>query len=95
MSETMTLTADTEHAGKRMDRWLADTLARDDLSRSRLKALIQEGALRRNGQVLIDPSAKVTAGADYSLTLQDATPCLLYTSPSPRDVEESRMPSSA
>ena len=25
----------------------------------------------------------------------DSTPCLLYTSPSPRDVEESRMPSSA
>ena len=26
---------------------------------------------------------------------QEASPCLLYTSPSPRDVEESRMPSSA
>ena len=25
----------------------------------------------------------------------EATTCLLYTSPSPRDVEESRMPSSA
>ena len=25
----------------------------------------------------------------------DVIPCLLYTSPSPRDVEESRMPSSA
>ena len=25
----------------------------------------------------------------------DTCPCLLYTSPSPRDVEESRMPSSA
>ena len=25
----------------------------------------------------------------------NSTPCLLYTSPSPRDVEESRMPSSA
>ena len=25
----------------------------------------------------------------------DILPCLLYTSPSPRDVEESRMPSSA
>ena len=25
----------------------------------------------------------------------DGIPCLLYTSPSPRDVEESRMPSSA
>ena len=26
---------------------------------------------------------------------EDLTSCLLYTSPSPRDVEESRMPSSA
>ena len=26
---------------------------------------------------------------------EDADACLLYTSPSPRDVEESRMPSSA
>ena len=72
MSETITLIADTEEAGTRLDRWLADTLARDDLSRSRLKALIKEGALCRNGQVLTDPSAKVTTGADYSLTLPDA-----------------------
>ena len=28
-------------------------------------------------------------------SLDKAIPCLLYTSPSPRDVEESRMPSSA
>ena len=28
-------------------------------------------------------------------TTQTLVPCLLYTSPSPRDVEESRMPSSA
>ena len=27
--------------------------------------------------------------------MEEYTPCLLYTSPSPRDVEESRMPSSA
>ena len=27
--------------------------------------------------------------------LEESTDCLLYTSPSPRDVEESRMPSSA
>ena len=35
---------------------------------------------------------------NYGLTrkeLQSGNPCLLYTSPSPRDVEESRMPSSA
>ena len=41
------------------------------------------------------------AGAENSLnfleSLRDmlSTGCLLYTSPSPRDVEESRMPSSA
>ena len=29
------------------------------------------------------------------LAFMDVMPCLLYTSPSPRDVEESRMPSSA
>ena len=29
------------------------------------------------------------------MTLFFSSPCLLYTSPSPRDVEESRMPSSA
>ena len=36
--------------------------------------------------------------ADSRIWLNDvpqAIPCLLYTSPSPRDVEESRMPSSA
>ena len=38
-------------------------------------------------------------GADLfmekEITLLEALTCLLYTSPSPRDVEESRMPSSA
>ena len=31
----------------------------------------------------------------YALTLEGGTPCLLYTSPSPRDRTRSRMPSSA
>ena len=37
------------------------------------------------------------AGADVHCggSVPRATSCLLYTSPSPRDVEESRMPSSA
>ena len=33
--------------------------------------------------------------ADQTLNLTELSICLLYTSPSPRDVEESRMPSSA
>ena len=32
---------------------------------------------------------------DNTPSTDNTTPCLLYTSPSPRDVEESRMPSSA
>ena len=42
----------------------------------------------------MDVAKQVLIGADYSnKDLRGA--CLLYTSPSPRDVEESRMPSSA
>ena len=36
--------------------------------------------------MLIDPSAKVTAGADYSLTLQDATPALPQPEMLPLDI---------
>ena len=36
-----------------------------------------------------------TLGYDTIYGYQDIKDCLLYTSPSPRDVEESRMPSSA
>ena len=32
---------------------------------------------------------------EYDFLMAKYTDCLLYTSPSPRDVEESRMPSSA
>ena len=44
--------------------------------------------------------ASVTLYDAEDFSLEDANPnhtyaCLLYTSPSPRDVEESRMPSSA
>ena len=86
MSETITLTADNEQAGARLDRWLADTLVRDDLSRSRLKVLIQDGALFRNGKVLTDPSAKVTAGADYSMTLPDVAPAVPQPEMLPLDI---------
>ena len=38
---------------------------------------------------------EVPEGYIYDYTIGDLRNCLLYTSPSPRDVEESRMPSSA
>ena len=51
----------------RLDKFLASSL--DDLSRSRLKALIEEGRLTLDGTVITDPSAKLRPGARYSLDL--------------------------
>ena len=64
--------------------------------------------LIKNGQVLIDNQVeKKDILIDEGKIIQiddsivkdceviDAAGCLLYTSPSPRDVEEARMPSSA
>ena len=40
-------------------------------------------------------SIKIEINKDSSLTVEDDGSCLLYTSPSPRDLSTSRMPSSA
>ena len=64
----------------------------DNLPSKKLIALIsEERAIPRSGYKIFSKDKKevgvVTSGG--------MSPCLLYTSPSPRDVEESRMPSSA
>jgi 23S rRNA pseudouridine1911/1915/1917 synthase len=61
------LTADADAAGERLDRWLANRL--ETLSRSRIKALIEQGQLRVDGAVLTDPSAKIAAGSVYALDI--------------------------
>ena len=38
---------------------------------------------------------KKVAEDEHTLAFEDINPCLLYTSPSPRDRQKSRMPSSA
>ena len=70
--DTTTLTAAEEAAGERLDRWLAAEI--DALSRSRLKALIEQGQLQIGGTPLTDPSAKVVAGAVYTLTVPAPRP---------------------
>ena len=47
-----------------------------------------------SGEFQTDASKKV-ASKEVGQAKQKEKDCLLYTSPSPRDVEESRMPSSA
>ena len=57
--------------------------------------------IRANDKLIVSVKAHEKAEYDVyvevldQLKLANATSCLLYTSPSPRDVEESRMPSSA
>lgn len=64
-----------EDAGARLDKWLSERL--EGLTRTRLKALIENGALARNGETLIDPSHKLRVDESYRLTVPpvaDPTP---------------------
>lgn len=56
-----------DHAGTRLDKWLSERM--ETLTRSRLKALIEGGALKRNGEIFTDPSWKLRAGEDYLLAV--------------------------
>lgn len=69
-----TLTVDPSQAGTRLDRWLAESLP--DLSRSRLQALIEEGALTSQGGVVGSASRKVKAGETYELNVPAPEPAL-------------------
>ena len=56
------------------------------------------GTLNVSGIVYVDggsTGSTLEMEAGSKLQFYDSSSCLLYTSPSPRDVEESRMPSSA
>ncbi|MEO1135163.1 MAG: RluA family pseudouridine synthase [Pseudomonadota bacterium] len=62
-------------AGMRLDKWLSERI--EDLTRTRIKALIEGGALSRNGAVFNDPSWKLRVGERYRLTpppLEEPTP---------------------
>jgi 23S rRNA pseudouridine1911/1915/1917 synthase len=63
---------DAGHAGWRLDRALADSVP--TLSRERLKALINAGALDRDGAAVRDPSAKVKGGEQFTLKVPDPEP---------------------
>ncbi|MEZ5953715.1 MAG: RluA family pseudouridine synthase [Hyphomonas sp.] len=79
MSE-LKLTAGPEDAGQRLDVFLAAKA--DDLSRSRLKALILEGAVTTAGAVETNPKKPVIAGAVYVVHLPEPVPA----EPEPQDI---------
>ncbi|QDH13707.1 RluA family pseudouridine synthase [Formicincola oecophyllae] len=57
---------------QRVDRYLAEKL--DGLSRSRTKALIEQGHLRCNGQTVTDPAMMVRPGHTITLEVPPAAP---------------------
>jgi 23S rRNA pseudouridine1911/1915/1917 synthase len=67
-----TLTVAPSQAGLRLDRWLAESLP--DLSRSRLQALIDQGALRADEAVVTSASRKIKAGETYLLSVPPPEP---------------------
>ncbi len=63
-----------EQAGFRLDRFLAAALP--DVSRSRLKALIETGAVCRGTATIGDASTRVKQGESYAVTIPPPAPAL-------------------
>ncbi|HTJ90679.1 MAG TPA: RluA family pseudouridine synthase [Acidocella sp.] len=68
------LTVAPEDGGVRLDKFLADRIG--TISRSRVKSLILEGRLSRDGAVTTDASSTVQAGASYQLRLPAPDPAI-------------------
>lgn len=84
MPSTHTYTVEETAAGTRLDRWLAEQVA--DLSRSRLKGLIEDGQVVAGSGASIDPKFKVSAGETYTLTLPDPEPATPQGEDIPLDI---------
>ena len=77
---TSILVAERE-TGERLDRLLAAHVA--ELSRSRLKALIEAGAVAIDGRTIRDPSHRVKSGAAIALEIPAAAPAKPSAEPMP------------
>ena len=73
--EQRTVTVSAEAAGARLDRVLADGIA--ELSRTRLKGLVQAGCVRLDGQPVAKPGTPVAAGQVIEVELRDIRPMRL------------------
>jgi len=94
--ERMDLTANGGDVGLRLDRYLAGKIP--EMSRSEIQRAIRAGHVTIGGLTTRQSSRRLRQGEQILLetAIQPLlTPCLLYTSPSPRDRTRSRMPSSA
>jgi len=80
----LSILAAPEASGVRLDFYLAARIG--TISRSRVKALILEGACAREGVVTTDPSESVQPGATYRLTLPPVAPAIPQAEAMPLDI---------
>lgn len=83
-SEPHSFTAAEADKGERVDRFLAARIS--SLSRSRVKALIEEGRVTRDGERLEDPSQPVRPGAAYRLDEPPTRPATPQAESIPLDI---------
>ena len=93
MKKIINLLAEIDDNGLRVDQFI--NKYEQSLSRSKIKNLIIKKNLSINDKLSNDPSKKIKINDKISLIIPEPEDCLLYTSPSPRDRQKSRMPSSA
>lgn len=68
------VTAGEADAGQRLDRVLAAHL--DDLSRSRLKSLIESGMVSAGGATINEPSTRVKPGQTFAIVVPETAPAI-------------------
>lgn len=81
--QTLEFVAAPQDAGQRMDRWLSGCCG--ELSRSALQALMEQGAVLRNGQP-VNKKDKVMAGDTVLVTLPDPQPIEAQPQDIPLDI---------
>ena len=81
---SLSVLATPDASGQRLDSYLAARIG--TISRSRVKALILEGACQRNGVTTTDASEAVVPGATYLLTLPCATAAVPKAQAIPLDI---------
>ena len=94
MSNELTTNLSSQKANTSIARWYAVQVASS--CEKKVKATLEQRSVTLGvNNRIIEIEIPQTPGIKLKKDGSRQTTCLLYTSPSPRDVEESRMPSSA
>lgn len=83
-NEQVTYQVPDDAAGERLDKALAAGLP--GLSRSRLRALLEQGCVREGGRTITDPSLRVKSGQTFDVFIPEAEPAQPEAQDIPLDV---------